>query len=306
MTSRSTAPGGSPASSWCSAECSESTGISWAPVASASARHELAADDERLLVGERDVDALGERDDRRAEAGRADDRVEHEVGVGLGDEPHEPLGAGQHLALGPRLGGARGGVGVGERDPAHAVLARLLDQRARGERSADSPTSSNSSAARATTSSAWVPIEPVEPRISSRFILRAMMAGALAAISADRRKPGAPHGAIRAWRARRRRRSVEPRARGGDRAASRRARGAPPAGAACAPRARAIGRRQRPGRRCCRRVRRPPVAGDEAAFGALAVRDRGEPGAARAAARQRRCRPSAAGARPEPGGARRA
>ena len=35
--------------------------------------HELAADDERLLVGQRDVDALGERDDRRAEAGRADD-----------------------------------------------------------------------------------------------------------------------------------------------------------------------------------------------------------------------------------------
>ena len=35
--------------------------------------HELAADDERLLVGQRDVDALGERDDRRAEAGGADD-----------------------------------------------------------------------------------------------------------------------------------------------------------------------------------------------------------------------------------------
>ena len=43
--------------------------------------HELAADDERLLVGERDVDPLGQRDDRRAEAGGADDRVEHEVGV---------------------------------------------------------------------------------------------------------------------------------------------------------------------------------------------------------------------------------
>ena len=43
--------------------------------------HELAADDERLLVGQRDVDALGERDDRRAQAGRADDRVEHEVGA---------------------------------------------------------------------------------------------------------------------------------------------------------------------------------------------------------------------------------
>ena len=36
--------------------------------------HELAADDQRLLVGERDVHPLGEGDDRRAEAGAADDR----------------------------------------------------------------------------------------------------------------------------------------------------------------------------------------------------------------------------------------
>ena len=55
--------------------------------------HELAAHDERLLVGQRDVDALGERDDRRAQPRRADDRVEHEVGAGLGDQPHEPLRA---------------------------------------------------------------------------------------------------------------------------------------------------------------------------------------------------------------------
>ena len=140
--------------------------------------HEVAADDERLLVGERDVDALGERDDGRAEPGRADDRVEHEVGAGLGDEPHEPLGPGQHLALGPRLGGARGGVAVAERDP-RARRAPRRARRARScERSADRPTSSNSSPARATTSSAWRPMEPVAPRISRRFILRAMMAGA--------------------------------------------------------------------------------------------------------------------------------
>ena len=64
--------------------------------------------------------------------GRADDRVEHEVGAGLGDEPHEPLGPGQHLALGPRLGGAGGGVGVADSAiRAHAVRARLRDQRAR-------------------------------------------------------------------------------------------------------------------------------------------------------------------------------
>ena len=44
-------------------------------------RHELAADDERLLVGQREVDALAERRHRRAQAGRADQRVEHEVGA---------------------------------------------------------------------------------------------------------------------------------------------------------------------------------------------------------------------------------
>ena len=95
----------------------------------AERHHELAADDERLLVGERDVDPLGERDDRRPEAGGADDRVEHEVGAGLGDEPDEPLRPGEHLAVRPRLGGARGGVGVAQRDPVDAVGAGLRDQR---------------------------------------------------------------------------------------------------------------------------------------------------------------------------------
>ena len=42
--------------------------------------------------------------------------------------PHEPLGAGEHLALGPRLRRARGRRGIGERDAPDAVRARLLDQ----------------------------------------------------------------------------------------------------------------------------------------------------------------------------------
>ena len=40
-----------------------------------------------------------------------------------------PSGPASTSPLGPRLGGARGGVGVGERDPRHAVGARLRDQR---------------------------------------------------------------------------------------------------------------------------------------------------------------------------------
>jgi hypothetical protein len=91
--------------------------------------HEVPADDERLLVGERDVDALRQRHHGRAEAGRADDRVEHEIGVGLGHEPHQPLGPGEHLALRPQLGGAGGGVAVAERDAVDAVLVRERHQR---------------------------------------------------------------------------------------------------------------------------------------------------------------------------------
>ena len=79
---------------------------------------------------------------------------------GLGHEPHEPLGPGEHLAARPRLGGAGGGVGVPQRDPVDAVGARLRDQRLVRSAPRDSPTSSNASGARATTSSAWCRSSP--------------------------------------------------------------------------------------------------------------------------------------------------
>ena len=138
-----------------------------APVASASCGDELAADDERLLVGQREVDPLAQRGDGRAEARRADERVEHEVGARLEDEPDEPLGAGEHLAVGPRLARrGRPASASASAIRAHAVLARLATSCSH-ERSAERPTSSRSSE-RATMSSACVPIEPVEPRMSSR------------------------------------------------------------------------------------------------------------------------------------------
>ncbi len=90
--------------------------------------HELAAHHERLLVGERQVDALAQRGDGRAQARRAHERVEHEVGVGLHDQAHEPLGAREHLAVGPRLRGTGAGIGVRKRDPPHPMRLRLLDQ----------------------------------------------------------------------------------------------------------------------------------------------------------------------------------
>ena len=89
---------------------------------------QLAADHEALLVGEREVDALGQRDDRRAEPRRAEDRVEHHVGARRRDQLAHPLLPRQHLAVEGLGGGRLGGVGVGERDSLNAMLARLLEQ----------------------------------------------------------------------------------------------------------------------------------------------------------------------------------
>ena len=176
MVRRSTVPGRSPSISWCSAECSESTGMSCAPVASQSAITSSPPTTSDSLLASATSIALGERDDRGPEAGGADDRVEHEVGAGLGDEPHEPLRArraprrpstprprarrrrGRSARSGPRRG----------RAPARS--APRASARPRGRRARTRP------GARDTTSSACTPIEPVEPRIRSRFIRRPSVA----------------------------------------------------------------------------------------------------------------------------------
>ena len=99
-------------------------------------------------------------------------RVEHEVGARTRRRAaRAPRAPASTSPLGPRLGGAGGGVGVGERDPRHAVRARLRDQRlvrALGGQADELEARPRA----ATTSSACVPIEPVEPRMSSRFIRR--------------------------------------------------------------------------------------------------------------------------------------
>ena len=121
-------PGGSPAISWKSAECSESTGSSCAPVASASVRHELAAHHEALLVGEREVDALAERRHRRAEPGGAHQRVQHEVAVGIGDQLDEPLGTREHLQPSECSDARAAASGSASATRLDAVLLRLLDE----------------------------------------------------------------------------------------------------------------------------------------------------------------------------------
>ena len=95
--------------------------------------------------------------------------VEDEVGAGRGDQLADALLAGEHLPA-PASRGLLGGVRVGERDRRHAVLARLLDRRlpARAGGQADDLQLRR---ARAITSSACVPIDPVEPSIKTFFIV---------------------------------------------------------------------------------------------------------------------------------------
>ena len=98
---------------------------------------EVAADDEALLVGERQLDPLAERDDRRAEAGGADDGVEDDVRLRAQDELADALLAGEDSALPARPLRQLGGTRIGQADEVALPLAGLLEQalpaRLRGE-----------------------------------------------------------------------------------------------------------------------------------------------------------------------------
>ena len=87
--------------------------------------------------------------------------------LGGDDQLAHALLAGEH----PPAPGAAGALGrglVGQRDRRHAVLARLLDRRLPAEPAARPTTCSSSEAA--TISSACVPIDPVEPSMTTFFI----------------------------------------------------------------------------------------------------------------------------------------
>src|SRR5262249_41010049 len=131
---------------------------------------ELSADHQALLVRERDVDALRQGDDRRTEAGGADDRVEDEVGIRGGDQLAEPRLAGEDLPA-PLLRGSLGGLRIGPRPrppPAATPCSRAWPSSGSQPEPAERPATCRPSPA-PTTSSAWVPIEPVDPSISTRF-----------------------------------------------------------------------------------------------------------------------------------------
>ena len=68
--------------SWKSAECSLSTGISSPRPRRLRLEREVAAGDEALLVRKREPEPSLERPERRAQSGEADDRVQHDVRLG--------------------------------------------------------------------------------------------------------------------------------------------------------------------------------------------------------------------------------
>ena len=126
-------------------------------------RHQRTTGDQRFLVGQRQHPAGPQRGKGRLEADRPGDPVEHDVGVDRLDE----------FGGGPRTGDLRpaahrpgqaadGDRGVGMRE-------RPAPRATRGAPPpAASPTTSNISGCAAMTSSAWVPIEPVEPSMMTR------------------------------------------------------------------------------------------------------------------------------------------
>ena len=87
--------------------------------------HQRAARDQRLLVGQGETGAGGERRQRGLQPQRADQGVEHHVGLGVLDQPGDGVGPG--IGDVADLGG-RGVVGDG--DVRHARLGALLGEQA--------------------------------------------------------------------------------------------------------------------------------------------------------------------------------
>ena len=117
-------------SAWWSATCSLSIGTISAPVRVREVGQETAGDDQRLLVGQGDRLARGERRRDRRQARGPDDRRHDLVDVGVGGGGEQGLGSGGDLDAGrqrrPKL--ARHG-GIDDRDEPRAELPRQGEQR---------------------------------------------------------------------------------------------------------------------------------------------------------------------------------
>ena len=93
--------------------------------------HELAADDERLLVRERERLAALQRRERGRQAGGAHERVEHDVALGVAGDGLGGLGADDQLDALDRARASLQVVGrvlVGDRDDRRQELPDLADE----------------------------------------------------------------------------------------------------------------------------------------------------------------------------------
>jgi hypothetical protein len=131
----------------------------------------------RLLVGQRQNAPGLQRGQGRSQAGGTVHAVEHDLTRQAGDlggrlrTDHEPGQPGLalrpppplHLGIQRELDVLRGG-GLRHRHHVHLVLQRLRCQQLRPAPPAANATTRNRSRLREMTSSAWVPIDPVEPR----------------------------------------------------------------------------------------------------------------------------------------------
>ena len=128
--------------------------------------HQRAAGDQRLLVGQRQPRAAVERGQRRLQPERTDQRIEHDVGLGVAHQ----LGGGVGTAVGasPTASAALSSATATLVTP---VASRWSASSCALAPPAARPTTSNRSGFAAMTSSAWVPIEPVLPRMSTRMRL---------------------------------------------------------------------------------------------------------------------------------------
>src|SRR3954452_4550125 len=139
-TSLTTVPVRSPASSWNNAECSESTGRTCAPVASASCMTSSPpTTSDSLLASARSIPSprvatVGPSPALPTSAFRTRSASASTTSrtSASAPPPHAPLGPGQHLAVRPRLRRTGGGVDVCDGDALDAVAASLVDQRLPG------------------------------------------------------------------------------------------------------------------------------------------------------------------------------
>ena len=170
-TSRRTSSARPPRRHCASAECSESTGRSWP--GGARAGDQRPARDERLLVRERDRAPGVEGGERGAQARGAGDRVEHDVArraaasvdhVVAGHDARHGVGTSAEPLRSSCAASARPTPTTGTRELAPPASASSSTS----EPPAASATTSNRSGASRTTSRACVPIDPVEPRTTTR------------------------------------------------------------------------------------------------------------------------------------------